>query len=1021
MFFIAWHRQGNAHKTMKTLLKASLIATAIASIPSSAFALGAGPINVFSGLGQPLRAEVPLSATPQELQSLSARIAPPDAFRQANIPYSSALSLLRVSVDNSGSKPVLRISSDRPVNEPFLDLLLEFSWDAGRLVREYTFLLDPVALAPVQPAQPASAPTQAPSRVAPAAAASPAAASGSYRVQRGDTLRRIAEESRPADVTLDQMLIALARENPAAFDDGNINRMRAGAILNMPSAEQVRAIDRTEARREVVAQAADFEAYRRRLAGAAAATPAAPDTADQASEGRITPRVEETARPDASTDRVQVSRAADDAAAESGDAARTDRLRALEEDLVARDRALEEANQRLVELERSIRDLQKLIELKSEQLAQLQQQAGTGTPPAAAPGAEAPAAAADTPAAETPAPAAEASQPAQAPAPAAEAQVSPAAPTPAPAPEPSVEPKAEPAPAPAPKPAPPAARKPAPQPAPQPQPSFLDELLGDPMTLAAGGGVLALLLGYAGFKLRQRRKQSEGAGLSSALMSEAPTGPNSVFGVTGGQSVDTSSSSVLQTDFSQSGLSSIDTDEGVDPVAEADVYMAYGRDAQAEEILVDALKADPSRLAIYLKLLELYAARKSLKQFETIAADLYARTSGEGSEWAKAAALGREIDPENPLYAADRGGEAGDIEESVGDKAGQPSPATAAAAGAAGVAALAGGLGAGEEPEQAEQAASVDDAGQDLTQSLGALDFDLPDIEPAEQPAAEEPHVEPEVPEAGEEGESQLKDTWAMPGGQLAFTGTETGGESEALEAPVPEVDSNVLDFDLDFEEPAAAAPEAGSAEPDLEEGAAQTDASNLTATVVASSAQSEGEAADEAFIDLDAPQETGAPNEAEPVDLAATVIAGSDTYGAETQIEGVNAFSEQGGDVVDLEESSFDTNLLDFDFELDSPTAASGGEPPALDLSSIDLELETPQEAQPDVGGERTDVAAEDARMPAGEAAGGQEVDTKLELARAYEEMGDKEGARELLDEVLREGSDSQQAAARELLARLD
>jgi pilus assembly protein FimV len=104
------------------------------------------------------------------------------------------------------------------------------------------------------------------------------------------------------------------------------------------------------------------------------------------------------------------------------------------------------------------------------------------------------------------------------------------------------------------------------------------------------------------------------------------------------------------TDFSQSGLSAIDTDEGVDPVAEADVYMAYGRDAQAEEILQDALRADPERVAIYLKLLEIYAQRKSVKQFETVATDLYARTGGRGADWERAAVMGRKLDPENPLY-----------------------------------------------------------------------------------------------------------------------------------------------------------------------------------------------------------------------------------------------------------------------------------------------------------------------------------------------------------------------------------
>ena len=115
--------------------------------------------------------------------------------------------------------------------------------------------------------------------------------------------------------------------------------------------------------------------------------------------------------------------------------------------------------------------------------------------------------------------------------------------------------------------------------------------------------------------------------------------------------VDTGSSSLIQTDFSQSGLSAIDADEGVDPVAEADVYMAYGRDAQAEEILLDAMKADPSRTAVHLKLLEIYAHRKNLKQFETTAAELYTVTNGQGEDWDKAVEMGLKLDPDNPLFS----------------------------------------------------------------------------------------------------------------------------------------------------------------------------------------------------------------------------------------------------------------------------------------------------------------------------------------------------------------------------------
>jgi pilus assembly protein FimV len=135
-------------------------------------------------------------------------------------------------------------------------------------------------------------------------------------------------------------------------------------------------------------------------------------------------------------------------------------------------------------------------------------------------------------------------------------------------------------------------------------PSFMEE---NSTLVWGGGGILAVLLGYLGFAAL-RRKHDGGLPTTSRI-SEGDLMANSVFGSTGGQAVDTGAS--IQTDFSQSNLASINADEGVDPVAEADVYMAYGRDAQAEEILLDALKNDPTRHAIHLKLLEIYAARKS--------------------------------------------------------------------------------------------------------------------------------------------------------------------------------------------------------------------------------------------------------------------------------------------------------------------------------------------------------------------------------------------------------------------------
>lgn len=962
---------------MKKSLKASLIAVAIASFPFGSQAAGLGQISVLSGLGQPLRAEIQINATPQELQSLRARLASPEAFRQANIPYSPVIQTLRAALENRGQRAIVKLSSDRPINDPFVDLLIELDWNGGRLSREYTFLLDPVDLVAPKPLAarvdtPAAAPAPRAARPqvpAPAATASQAGDGGSYRVQRGDTLRRIAESNRPADATLDQMLVALFRSNPAAFDGSNINRLKTGAILSMPAPSEVQAVDRQEARREIVAQAADFDAYRRKLASSVVERPAEAPTA-QSGAGLIVPRVEAPATAP-SGDKVQVSRTQP---GEQGSTEAAHRLQALEEELVSREKALDEANARLAQLEQNIREMQKLLQLKSDAMAQ--QQANAGGAPAAT--------------ASAPAPGTEAAAQAAAPA-AADAQP-PKAAEPPPRPKP---------------------RAVAPPP-PEPEPDLLQSLTQDPTMLAAGGGIVVLLLAYAGLRMRKGRKPS-GAGETSALMSEFPPESSAVFGGTGGQSVDTSNSSLIHTDFSQSGLSSIDADEGVDPVAEADVYMAYGRDAQAEEILLDALKTDPERLAIPLKLLEIYSKRKNAKQFETIASELYARTGGKGLDWEKTALMGRKLDPENPLYSSKT------IEP---ERTEAPSTEMPAAVGAAalGAAALAASAQAASTEESAALELSnldftistpgnVDAATQEMTAtwtSPGALD------QFSEAAGGDEPPVE-QLAAGGAAAEEITSFDVRLDSLDFDLDLDKGEDEGKANDAPAV-VDSEVagasdlmLNLDIGGEEPPVAR---GSGE-EVDSSAGGGNADFGTVTVIGKDL--DFSATDTDGLAFDLPEVDAVQAETpDRFDLNATVV----------QADGFDAEGAVDAAMTDLENTGFDSNLLDFDFDLDASTKPAPAEPAGLDLTSIDLNLEPSADGDLHLD---TAPAMTDA-LPAldGLVAGGgdgeidHEVETKLELARAYEEMGDKEGARELLDEVLREGSAGQQATARELIAKL-
>ncbi|HEX5629085.1 MAG TPA: FimV/HubP family polar landmark protein, partial [Usitatibacteraceae bacterium] len=244
---------------------------AIALLAGASFAVhaaGLGKLTVSSALGQVLAAEIDLvSLQPGELDSLSARVASPESYRDAKIEYSSVLRLLRFAVDKrANGQPYLKVTSVAPINEPFVDVLIEVTWPAGRLQREYPILLDPPgfadakAAAPVAAARPAAAapePAAAPAAAAPVAApggapsaktemaaASPGlvkeAARDSYGpVEKGENLSKIAGQVKPAEVSMEQMLAALYRENQSAFIDSNMNRLKAGQILRVPSAEEV--------------------------------------------------------------------------------------------------------------------------------------------------------------------------------------------------------------------------------------------------------------------------------------------------------------------------------------------------------------------------------------------------------------------------------------------------------------------------------------------------------------------------------------------------------------------------------------------------------------------------------------------------------------------------------------------------------------------------------------------------------------------------------------------------------------
>jgi pilus assembly protein FimV len=393
-------------------------------------------------------------------------------------------------------------------------------------------------------------------------------------VKPGDTASRIAAATRPDNVSLDQMLVALLRTNPASFMGDNVNRIKAGTILNIPTPEQAASTPAAQAAQLIVAQSRDFNEFRRKLALAAPDTPLI--VTDRIAAGAIEARVEEKKSIAAAPDKLTLSKAAIE--------------KVTAEDKLAKDRSAKDSADRAAEIAKNISDLGKLGNASSA--------AATSTAAASANAATATLVG-------------PASAGASAPIGIAASSV---------------------------KAAPPVVAK--------PQVGVFDGLLENPL-LPAGAGVVVLLAILGFYRSRQRKNDHP----ADSFMLDKRVRPDTYFAVSGGQNVDTHHGAAAESSIvsAPSQLEGVGVDD-VDPVAEADVYLAYGRDLQAEEILKDALRAAPERIAIHQKLLELFAKRRDLKSFQHVAAKAFRLTDSDSLEWQRIRELGLSIDPGNPRY-----------------------------------------------------------------------------------------------------------------------------------------------------------------------------------------------------------------------------------------------------------------------------------------------------------------------------------------------------------------------------------
>ena len=914
---------------LKKLLLTGLVGGLVGFSAPQLQAAGFGKLSVLSSLGQPLQAEIELVAVaPEEVASLVAQVASVDAFRAANIEYNPAFNSIRFAVERRGSSQTyLRVSSSQPINEPFLDLLIELTWPSGHLTREFSVLLDPPGFAATQPplveSPPAAAATveqpaarhPAPTGEAPGEAAITTGTTGgtnSYGpIKSGETLSTIALKVKPEGINLDQMLVAMFRQNPDAFLRGNLNLIKSGAILKLPTAAQAQALAAGEAQREVKAHTADWASYRNRLAVGAASAPARANGARQAVTGKIgTAKVEHATPPSAEGREVlKLSKggAPVPGASAAKGAAQQERINALQEDLISRGNALKESHARIAELEKNVQDMQKLLEMKAASAVS----AASGQKPASK--------TADKPAAPQGEPKdtkakADGGAPTEKNTPqeassetSARTLIAKQSDAQQPPPEVAKLPDKPAQAAPAAKP------QSAPAPVPAAESTLVDDLISNPIYWGAGAAVLGLLGLLGSRALRKRREDAlRQTTITSALATDLRSG--TVTEGKGGAVVDTGNSSFLLTDFDKASPAAVDTDE-VDPVAEAEVYIAYGRDAQAEEILKEARAKDPGRYEIALKLLEIYAARGNQEAFASLAAELQADPGEAHPIWAQVVEMGRKLDPGSALLS--------------GAGAGQPAVAAAGAAAVGMAATLASGA---ENTVEAPQPLADADATLNIDVPL---DFNL-DASPANAGGLSAGLAE--IPSGALEFSADVKDLDqgdltqpVAPWAKLDLSADTGGAALMDTPAVAPETSAlaNLGPFDLDlseFDEPSAAA------------------------TLVQK------------------------PVEAEPHQAA----------------------SGAGGLGLSVADG------------LDSPAALAMPAMPPLDLSGISLEMS------------ESEAVAAPAEMSEAKETPWHNVATKLDLARAYLEIGDKEGAKEILEEVIHEGDSNQQAEARVLTESL-
>lgn len=1020
-------------------------------IAPAAHGLGLGDIDLKSALNQPLSAEIGLvSATPEELGNLKVELAGRETFDRYGIDRPEFLGDLTFRVGKDGrGRDIVRVTSTRAITEPFVTMLVEATWPRGRLLREYTVLLDPPVLLPQQAAQaPVQAPQAAPQpsrqiqrqptpqpsapapsrampRPAPAPAPTAAASNpGTYGpVQRNQTLWGIATQLAPAGgATVNQMMVSLYRANPEAFD-GNINRLRRGAVLRVPGASEIADLSVTQATAEVRRQNESFAGAapapepRLRLREPTAADAAAPTTGSGSA----------STTGSSAADRAEISRLRDEV--EERDrliSVRDAELQALQEEL-ERLRAAAGETDAGGEMDVTVPEGEDSaspgVDLSSEEIF-----AEEETPEVDPVGADA--AGEETAADQTPA-----------------------------------------------------------QPSTQvvttvSEEGLLDKILGflaKPLAWIIGGVIALGLLGFVVVKRRGGESAEDITGRWDALEAETDEDPatrdatermrrkameddsfvveepgadfsaedqdellEDIAEATGSHpAVQPAEPASVNLDETLSSQTAINLDQA-DPVAEADFHMAYGLYDQAADLLGKALESAPDRRDLKLKLIEVFFVWGNKDAFLEAARGFREEIgSGSDTDWDKITIMGKQLCPGEELFAGtvDPSATMIDMDLDAGD-----SPALDFSLDDTGESKVDLDLASDEGDDQLESADT-------LASTSGGLDG----LDIGAQTAAGLEAVfdlDEEGARADEEVDLDLSDTVESPTLETPLD------DSETIESPYadPTVESPTLE-NISADAPTMETPTIETPAPDaptVETPTLESEGGELptveqpalrpaeqTAEIDLDDLGLDLEGLDDLSSELDDIGDTREQPQVETPDdddlLSATgvtqVLGSDDLEDAHTEVltdddatmmaPGVDPTLTGATEALNVGDDGIDLDLDDLSAALEGgetveqPAVSSTG---AFSRDVFGGESESEGGLDLDVG---TDHAGRD-DPTATEEVGHMdpqtmtEVGTKLDLARAYIDMGDPEGARSILNEVLEEGDTTQQDEARTLMSGL-